>query len=192
MVPKASAARGLAFDNFYQGLHAGRDSQQSYSDPVLRPAPRMQQQPAAIGASRLPPALPEPWVELHTNDGRAYYYNTETNESQWEKPKVGRRGKQSLTMKITNATAPADPDAVYTHGMPSGSGVSVSGSPHKGVLPPSAMLLGGDDMPPAATKKERVDQLKQEVEHINAQISSLVGRKAQLTAELGTLGYGGL
>ena len=51
---------------------------------------------------------------------------------------------------------------------------------------------GGDDMPPAATKKERVDQLKQEVEHINAQISSLVGRKAQLTAELGTLGYGGL
>ena len=213
MVPKASAARGEAFGDFYQGhhagrdalsvlgpgmvpkasaargLHAGRDAQQSHSDPVLRPPVHMQQP-----ASRLPAPLPEPWVELQTNDGRAYYYNKETNASQWEKPKAGRRGKQTVTMKITNAAAPAEPDAAYGHGMPVGSGVAVSGLPHSNEVLPSEMLLGGgfEEAAAPATKRERVDQLKQEVAQIDAQISSLVGMRAKINAELGSLGYGGL
>jgi hypothetical protein len=34
------------------------------------------------------PAEVAEWTEYKTNDGKAYYYNSRTAESTWEKPKV--------------------------------------------------------------------------------------------------------
>jgi far upstream element-binding protein len=41
---------------------------------------------AAAGYGAHQPAQPSPWQELTDNEGRPYYYNSQTGVSQWEKP----------------------------------------------------------------------------------------------------------
>ena len=44
--------------------------------------------PVAPTAAPLPPSLPEPWQVHYTSDGRAYFYNSSTNATQWEPPQA--------------------------------------------------------------------------------------------------------
>lgn len=53
----------------------------------------VQQQPQPATAAAAPPAaapppLPEPWQVHYTSDGRAYFYNSSTNATQWEPPQA--------------------------------------------------------------------------------------------------------
>lgn len=61
--------------------------QQHQQPQELQPRPP---QPAAAppAAAAAPPALPEPWQVLYTSDGRAYFYNSATNATQWEPPQA--------------------------------------------------------------------------------------------------------
>ena len=56
--------------------------QPAQQQPPQQPLPP-QAPPAAA-----PPALPEPWQVLYTSDGRAYFYNSATNATQWEPPQA--------------------------------------------------------------------------------------------------------
>ena len=40
--------------------------------------------------------LPAGWQEVKSHDGGVYYWNTMSNEVQWEKPSAGADGQQAL------------------------------------------------------------------------------------------------
>lgn len=70
-----SAQGGYGADPYSQGGYGGGYSQGGYGGGYG----------GHQGGAAAPPQ-PSPWQEVHDAEGRAYYYNSQTGVSQWEKP----------------------------------------------------------------------------------------------------------
>ena len=137
------------------------------------------------------PQLPEGWTQLSSPDGRPYYWNAQTNVTQWEKPRMGRRGQQQqqqLTLKITSAPRPADPDAMYTHGRPTH---DAHHDAHGSPLRHAAAATKPHQTPKTIPKTPRTQpttrkavELERELEDIHNQMSNLITRKARVEQAL--------
>ena len=69
------------------------DQTTTYDRPTMPAMPASAQQEASLQTLNAPaeptaeiPAVPAPWQELATPEGVAYYYNPETQVTQWERP----------------------------------------------------------------------------------------------------------